>query len=62
MKDKDPEKTTGTWIVRDIPEDLMRRTRIAALAEHTTVRGLLMSLVESHLKELEKNGLLPKSK
>ncbi len=61
MKEKDPEKT-GTWIVRDIPSDLMRRTRMAALAENKTVRELLMGLVESHLKDLERKGVMPKGK
>ncbi|MCA9470260.1 MAG: hypothetical protein KC643_33090 [Nitrospira sp.] len=61
MKEKDSEKT-GTWIVRDIPSDLMRRTRMAALAENKTVRELLMGLVESHLKDLERKGVMPKGK
>jgi hypothetical protein len=59
--DNKPAKT-GTWIVRDIPAELMRRTRMAALAENRTVRELLMTLVEDHLKDLEKKGLLPKGK
>ena len=53
---------TGTWIVRNIPTLLMRRTRMAALAEGKTVRQLLMSLVDEHLTHLEKRGLLPKGK
>ncbi len=62
MKGKpDPEKT-GTWIVRHIPAALMRRTRMAALAEGKTVRRILMDLVEGHLQELERKGLLPKGK
>jgi len=40
----------------------MRRARMAALAEDQTVRAMLMGLVESHLKDLEKKGLLPKGK
>jgi len=35
---------------------------MAALAEEKTVRELLMGLVESHLKDLEKKGVLPKGK
>ena len=53
---------TGTWIVRNIPTHLMRRTRMAALAEGKTVRQLLMNLVDEHLSHLEKRGLLPKGK
>lgn len=35
---------------------------MAALAEGKTVRQLLMSLVDEHLTNLEKRGLLPKGK
>jgi hypothetical protein len=53
---------TGTWIVKQVPQDLMRRARIAALAQNKTVRSLLMDLVEAHLSELERKGLLAKGK
>ena len=62
MKDKLDIAETGTWIVRNIPSDLMRRTRMAALAERKTVRQLLIELVEGRLSDLEKKGLLPKGK
>jgi hypothetical protein len=62
MKDKTDMAETGTWIVRNIPSDLMRRTRMAALAERKTVRQLLIELVEGRLSDLEKKGLLPKVK
>jgi hypothetical protein len=53
---------TGTWIVKQVPQDLMRRARIAALAQNKTVRSLLMDLVEAHLTDLERKGLLAKGK
>jgi hypothetical protein len=53
---------TGTWIVRNVPTSLMRRTRMAALAEGKTVRQLFISLVDEHLTNLEKTGVLPKGK
>ncbi len=62
MKGKARTKETGTWIVRHIPEDLMRRVRMAALAQRKTVRQILMELVEAHLLELERKGILPKGK
>ncbi len=62
MKDKGQTRQTGTWIVRNIPADLMRRTRMAGLAERKTVRQLFLDLVEAHLADLEKKGLLPKGK
>jgi hypothetical protein len=62
MKDKPDITETGTWIVRSIPSDLMRRTRMAALAERKTIRQLLIELVEGRLSDLEKKGLVPKGK
>ena len=62
MKEKEEPTKTGTWIVREIPAPLMLRTRMAALAEGKTVRQLLMDLVQGHLADLEKKGLLPKGK
>jgi hypothetical protein len=63
MKDKIVSDRAGTWIVRNIPTDLMRRTRMAAFVERKkTVRQLLMDLVEGHLSEMERRGLLPKGK
>ncbi len=62
MKEKDEAAKTGTWIVREIPAALMIRTRMAALAQGKTVRQLLMGLVDEHLTDLEKKGLLPKGK
>jgi hypothetical protein len=41
---------------------VLRRARIAALAQNKTVRNLLMELVEEHLTELERKGLLAKEK
>ena len=62
MKDMPESQMTGTWIVRNIPAEFMRRTRMAALAEHMTVRDLLIDLVGARFAELEKKGLLPKGK
>lgn len=61
MKEKSDSEKTGTWIVRQIPADLMRRTRMAALAQQKTVRQLLIDLVEVHLQELERKGIVPKT-
>lgn len=41
----------------------MLRTRMAALLHpKKTVRALLMELAEAHLAELEKKGVLPKTR
>jgi hypothetical protein len=57
------ETATGTWIIRNVPAELMLRTRMAALLHpKKTVRALLMELAEAHLAELEKKGVLPKTR
>jgi hypothetical protein len=35
---------------------------MAAAAEHRSVKGFLLALVEERIAELERKGLLPKSK
>jgi hypothetical protein len=52
----------GAWIFRDIPRDLMRRTKAAAAIQGKSIRGLMIELIEAHLQELERMGTLAKSK
>jgi len=52
----------GAWIFRDIPRDLMKRAKIAAAVEGKTIKALLLEALDGKLQELEKKGLLPKSK
>ncbi len=54
--------TEGTWIVRDVPRDLMRRARAAAALQGKSVKGILINLMEAYVQDLEKKGLLPKGK
>jgi len=54
--------TEGTWIVRDVPRDLMRRARAAAALQGKSVKGILIELMEGYVQDLEKKGLLPKGK
>lgn len=53
---------TGTWIVKDVPRDLMHRVKIAAAIQRKTVKQLLFDLAEGHLEDLERKGILPKGK
>jgi hypothetical protein len=53
---------TGTWIVKDVPRDLMHRMKVAAAIQRKTVKQLLFDLAEDHLDELERKGMLPKGK
>ncbi|MDR4495055.1 MAG: hypothetical protein R3B74_11650 [Nitrospirales bacterium] len=52
----------GTWIFRDIPRDVMRRAKAAAAIQGKSVRQLTIDLMEEHLQELDKKGILPKGK
>jgi hypothetical protein len=59
---KDKPEPAGTWIVKNVPRDLMHRMKVAAAVQKTTVKQLLFDLAEVHLQELEKKGILPKGK
>jgi len=59
------KKTTdhkGTLNIRDIPKDTIFKLKMAAAAEHRTVKGFILKLIEERIQELEKKGLLPKGK
>jgi hypothetical protein len=56
------EEKGGAWIFRDIPRDLMKRAKIAAAVEGKTIKALILEALDGKLQELEKKGLLPKSK
>ena len=48
--------------IRDIPEELFYRMKIAAAVERKSVRTLVLELIERRIQELEKKGLLPKGR
>jgi predicted HicB family RNase H-like nuclease len=48
--------------LRDLPEELFYRLKMAAAVERKSVRTLVIELIEGKIKELEKKGLLPKGK
>ena len=52
----------GTLNIRQIPKDVIFRLKMAAAAEHRTVKGFILALIEERIQELEKKGLLPKGK
>lgn len=61
-KKKADDSEPGSWMLRNVPRDLMDRMKIAAAIQRTTVKALLFQLAENHLAELEKKGLLPRNK
>ena len=62
MSTKDPDREPGTWIFKSIPRELMKRAKMGAAAQETTVKDMVLKLVEAHLADLEKKGVLPKGK
>jgi hypothetical protein len=61
-KDKKSVSTGGAWIFRNIPRDLMKRAKIAAAVEGTSIKAMTLKALEEHIQDLEKKGLLPKGK
>jgi porphobilinogen deaminase len=62
MAGKEKAHPTGTWIVKDVPRELMHRMKVAAAVQRKTVKQLLFDLAGAHLQELERKGILPKGK
>jgi hypothetical protein len=52
----------GAWIFRGIPRDFMKRVKIAAAVEGTSIKALALRALDEHMQEMEKKGLLPKGK
>ncbi len=52
----------GTLNIRGIPKETIYRLKMAAAAEHRTVKGFLLALIKERIQELERKGLLPKGK
>ena len=62
MKPKTSKASPGALNLRGIPKDLLYRLKMAAAAEHRTVKDLLLELIQGKIQELERKGILPKGK
>ena len=62
MPKKPQAETPAHLNIRDIPRSTLFRLKMAAAAEQRTVKDLVLELIEGKIQELEKKGLLPKSK
>ena len=62
MARKDTTEHKGTLNVRGISKETIFRLKMAAAAEHRTVKGFLLALIEERIQELERKGVLPKAK
>jgi hypothetical protein len=48
--------------IRGIPRDTFYQLKMAAVIEHKTVKELVLELIEEKIQELERKGILPKTK
>lgn len=52
----------GVWNFREVPREAIVKAKIGAALEGLTVKAYIIKLVEAHWVEMEKKGLVPKSK
>ncbi len=62
MPRKSPNRQPAALNIRGISRETFYRLKMAAAAEHKTVRELLLELIEGKIQELERKGVLPKGK
>jgi plasmid stability protein len=62
MPKRPPEDKPANLNLRNIPRNTFYRLKMAAAAEQRTVKDLILALIEEKLLDLEKKGILPKSK
>jgi plasmid stability protein len=58
-------RKTRDFLLRDLPQELADKLKVAASLHHTPMKGYIQSILEKHLQELEKRGItlsLPKGK
>jgi predicted HicB family RNase H-like nuclease len=48
--------------LRDTPKDLIAKVKAAAALEHASLKEYVTRILNHHVTELEKKGLLPKGK
>lgn len=58
--EKKPDSTV--LYVRGTPRDLARKLRAAAALAGKGLPGYVLEVLQGHVKELERKGLIPKSK
>ena len=58
----DPKEEITVLSLRDMPKDLIAKLKAAAALEHASLRDYIAALLQHHVADLEKKGLLPKGK
>ena len=62
MKAMSQKTPGGAWVFRNVPRDVMRHAKIVAAVEGTSVKQLLIKLLQAYVQELERKGGLPKGR
>jgi hypothetical protein len=58
----DPKEEITVLSLREMPKDLIAKLKAAAALEHASLRDYIAALLQHHVADLEKKGLLPKGK
>ena len=48
--------------LRGVPKDLIAKLKAVAALDHASLKDYVTTVLEHHIDELEKKGLLPKGK
>ncbi|MBX3325158.1 MAG: hypothetical protein U0223_07470 [Nitrospira sp.] len=60
-----PTQPTRDYLLRGLPTDVADKLKVAASLHRTSMREYILEILEAHLKELERKGvvlMLPKGK
>ena len=62
MRQHTEEKDSTVLFLRETPKTLTRKIKALAALEGKSMRVYVLELLETHITEMEKKGLLPKGK
>jgi len=58
----DIKEETAVLNLRDIPKDLIAKLKAVAALDHASLKDYVTKILQHHITDLEKKGLLPKGK
>ena len=56
------EKDSAVLYVRDAPRELAHKLKAAAALQGMSLQAYLLAMMQNHVSELERKGMLPKGK
>ena len=56
------KETTTVLNLRDMPKDLIAKLKAVAALDHASLKDYVTEILQHHVSDLEKKGLLPKGK